>query len=99
MKHDDLCVDQDNSKESCSVCSLINRVRRDEQDRLAGGEDWNRELAYSEGFEAGLSQTSGAKSGGISLMDMKGYILDRISTLNETQMKALYDMYVNFGGE
>lgn len=99
MKHDDFCVDSDPLKEDCTVCSLIARVRRDERDRVEGGEEWDKDAAYQEGYEAGKATVEPSSGNGVVLSDIRSYILERLPSLTEAQVKALYDMYISFGGE
>jgi hypothetical protein len=103
--HDDYCPMTDEDPQSCNICKLMRMVRRDEQDKFSGDEEWDRQIvaeeAYAKGFAEGSKNTekSQPKIEGISLNTIYKYIMDGISTRNIKETEGLYRLYAYLGGK
>jgi hypothetical protein len=103
--HDQYCPMTKEDADTCEMCKLIRMVRRDEQDKYSGDEEWDRQVVAEEAYARGVAAqkknvTEAAPAvGGVSLEVIHSYILDGISRRNVGQTEALYNLYIHLGGK
>lgn len=91
--------------DTCEMCRLIRIVRRDEQDKFSGDEEWDRQLVAEESYAKGFAEGSKSvvksqpKIEGIPLSVINKYILDGITKRNMGETETLYKLYVYLGGK
>jgi hypothetical protein len=112
MTHDDFCINPSQDDDTCIVCDLIARVRRDEQDIAQGDQELDIEgikaQAYEQGYDRGykesqtsppIEQTPIYTDNNVGLDDIKQYILKNVTTYSLEQTNTLYDLYRYMGGK
>jgi hypothetical protein len=109
IMHDQYCSMTDEDPKDCSLCKIIKMVRRDEQDKFSGDEEWDRQLvseeSYAKGYEEGYGTAANAiskaqpKVEGFSLDKIHQYIMDGISRRSVGHTEALYNLYTYLGGK
>lgn len=101
--HDEYCPMKDDP-ETCEMCSLIRMVRRDEQDKYSGDEEWDRQVVAEESYARGYAEASAVvskaqpKVESVSLDKINQYILDGVSRRSVGDTEILYKLYVYLGG-
>ena len=102
--HDEFCPMKDDPA-NCEICKIIRMVRRDEQDKFSGDEEWDRQVvaeeAYAQGYAEGKATAAKTqpKVEGLSLDTIHQYILDGVSRRNVGDTEVLYKLYTYLGGK
>lgn len=102
--HDEYCPMKDDP-ETCEMCSLIRMVRRDEQDKYSGDEEWDRQVVAEEAYARGVAAQkksvveAAPAAGGISLDTIHKYIMDGVARRNVGDTEVLYNLYIYLGGK
>jgi hypothetical protein len=110
MTHDDFCINPNQDDDTCIVCDLIARVRRDEQDVLEGDQELDTEgikaQAYEQGYDRGYKEGKASSPieqtpvyNNVGLDDIKKYILKNVTIYSLEQTNVLYDLYRHMGGK
>lgn len=108
MTHDDFCINPNQDEDTCIVCDLIARVRRDEQDVVQGDSELDTSEIKAQAFDEGYKR--GYKEGQSSIVqqpiytshttdEVKKYILANVTKFSLEQTNALYDLYRHIGGK
>lgn len=105
VQHDEFCPMVNEDPKTCEICRLMRMVRRDEQDKFSGDEEWDRQAVAEEFYAKGLADGSKTavksqpKIDGISLSTINKYILDGLTSRNMGETETLYKLYVFLGGK
>jgi hypothetical protein len=106
--HDDFCPMTQEDAAACEMCKLISRVRRDEQDKYSGDEEWDRQVVAEEAYARGVADErknvskaapAASAAGGLSLDTIHKYIMDGVARRNVGDTEVLYNLYVHLGGK
>jgi hypothetical protein len=102
--HDEFCTNKDDD-DDCRFCRILKMVRRDEQDKFSGDEEWDRSIveeeSYARGFAEGQKSISPPKTSttGVSLETIHKYVLEGVASRNTLETQALYNLYMYLGGK